>query len=733
MNMKKLCLSGIAPRFGALALLVGASGLATTAGCAKQTSAGAGGDSATTSSAGGGGTGTNTATATSSGGGLGGSGGATSSSSSTGGAGGAGGATSSSSGTGGQGGMPFVPPPGTADYPAETEQNDFKSSANLLQMGTKGFTASLWPLGDVDVFSIQVTVPNSQLDVSTGDGLGGCPPGALTLLRVFNESGAVIASDKDSGPGSCSLLLSASTPALQALAVGTYYLQVENLLLTPLSFYVLDVKLTPPMCGDGVIQLSANEQCDDKNLTSGDGCSPTCQLEGLYGKETETNDTLANANPLGGLDGVIGAIGTLADQDYFSFDVTVAGSSVTLTVDNGLGQCPAGFDSKLYLYNGAGAELTSDDDSGPGGCSTISPTLYPAAGGLPAGTYFARVEALNNAGVAPYYVFTAKIKPPACGDGVLQIGEQCDDNNLTAGDGCSATCAFEGNFVPETEPNDTQALANPLGSADGLLGSISPIGDQDYFSFDVITPGSSVFMEVTDGLNGCPAGFDSKLTLFNPSGASIATVDDGGKAKCSLLSPITTPTASNMAVGKYKVRLEYTGNTTAIPSYVLKIKVVPPSCGDSVLQPGEQCDDSNAIAGDGCSATCQSEPPYEIEPNGTRATATPQWPGFSTWIGAITPLGDHDFYIFTLAASSTVTLTTHAVNDATSCPGDTLLHLTNSTGTELMNNDDAPVGAGVKPCSSLTKLLPAGTYYTWVQRYLDSTLISAYQLDLTVQ
>ena len=30
----------------------------------------------------------------------------------------------------------------------------------------------------------------------------------------------------------------------------------------------------------------------------------------------------------------------------------------------------------------------------------------------------------------------------------------------------------------------------------------------------------------------------------------------------------------------------------------------PPLCGNSVVDPGEICDDGNAINGDGCSATC---------------------------------------------------------------------------------------------------------------------------------
>ncbi len=36
---------------------------------------------------------------------------------------------------------------------------------------------------------------------------------------------------------------------------------------------------TSVRCGDGILQASCGEQCDDGNTTSGDGCSATCQLE----------------------------------------------------------------------------------------------------------------------------------------------------------------------------------------------------------------------------------------------------------------------------------------------------------------------------------------------------------------------------------------------------------------------------------------------------------------------
>jgi cysteine-rich repeat protein len=734
--MKRLCLPDLAYRAAAPVLFAGVLGLATTAGCATQTLTGTGGGAASSTGAGDTTTDASSASSTSvaSSGGLGGMGGGGSTSSVGGAGGGVGGdvssasSASSTSTSAGTGGAPFMPPLGTAEYPAEKEQNNIKSSANVLQVGTKGFTASLYPIGDVDVFEADVTMGGSQLRAEITDGMGGCPAGATTYMRIFDKNGMLLASDKNSGAGSCSLLLPAMNSALQGLPVGQYFVQVENLTITPLPFYIVDIKLTAPSCGDAIVQFPAGEQCDDGANAAGDGCSPTCQLEGTYGNEVEPNNTTATANPIGANQGMVAAIGVNGDQDFFSFAVTVPGSSVALTIDDGLGKCPQGFDSKMYLLDSAGNEIVNDDESGDASCSAILPAMYPQAASLAVGTYYVKVEEFGNNGTTPFYVLGINLKPPACGDGILQLGEQCDDGNLVAGDGCSPTCGLEGNFLTETEPNDTQATANPLGGADGFSAAISPIGDQDYFSFDVVTPGSSVFIQVTDGLNGCPAGFDSKLTLFSTAGALIGTADDGGAAKCSLMSPVNTPATANMAVGTYKVRVEYNGNSAQIPSYVVKIKVVAPGCGDGVVQaPTEQCDDGNTVAGDGCDATCHAEAPFEIEPNGNIMTATPQWPGFGKWIGTIGP-PDHDYYAFTLAAPGTATLTVHTVGNAAACPGDTVMHLDDSAGAEITFNDDG----GVFPCSSLTKALPAGTFYVWIQGYMDTKQIGKYQLDLTV-
>jgi len=43
--------------------------------------------------------------------------------------------------------------------------------------------------------------------------------------------------------------------------------------------YRVDVSYTKPACGDGVVNASLAEECDDGNVVSGDGCDKSCKLE----------------------------------------------------------------------------------------------------------------------------------------------------------------------------------------------------------------------------------------------------------------------------------------------------------------------------------------------------------------------------------------------------------------------------------------------------------------------
>ena len=54
-----------------------------------------------------------------------------------------------------------------------------------------------------------------------------------------------------------------------------------------------------------------------------------------------------------------------------------------------------------------------------------------------------RASPLVLVAVSTLTLLAAKPALAACGNGVLDPGEACDDGNTASGDGCSATCTIE--------------------------------------------------------------------------------------------------------------------------------------------------------------------------------------------------------------------------------------------------------------------------------------------------
>lgn len=133
--------------------------------------------------------------------------------------------------------------------------------------------------------------------------------------------------------------------------------------------------------------------------------------------------------------------------------------------------------------------------------------------------------------------------PPGCGDGVQQPGEECDDGNRTSGDGCDSNC------VPELEPPGTVC-------GDGLLDTLTEDCDDGN----------------TLGGDGCSQRCDTER-------CGNGRVDEG--EECDPPVPGTCERTC---------------------------RKILPNCGDGELQKneGEECDDGNSTAGDGCFG-CHSE------------------------------------------------------------------------------------------------------------------------------
>ena len=129
----------------------------------------------------------------------------------------------------------------------------------------------------------------------------------------------------------------------------------------------------------------------------------------------------------------------------------------------------------------------------------------------------------NNAGM------NGAIPPSTCGNSVVQSLEQCDDGNVTPGDGCGATCRREASaFTPQALVVDPAAGASSDGNG-------------------VLEPGEQAAMRPSwRNASSAPLTLTSALSTFvGPVGATHAIVD--GSASYGTLAPATT--ASCTATG----------------------------------------------------------------------------------------------------------------------------------------------------------------------------------------
>jgi hypothetical protein len=225
----------------------------------------------------------------------------------------------------------------------------------------------------------------------------------------------------------------------------------------------------------------------------------------------------------------------------------------------------------------------------------------------------------------------------------------------------------------EREPNDTAATANQDDCGHTLAGSISPVGDVDFYKFTTVEDDT-----VTVNLSGCTS--DLSVTVRDSLNNVVASASGGCASPSALLSPDT-----------YTIEVRELGDDATTP-YSINI-------------------------------ACVSTPDDEVEPNNTAATANPIASG-NHKKARISPIGDVDYWTFTVAPAVGGAHITATVD----CRGgDSTLSLHDASDVEIAFDDDGGVGA----CSMLDLCLASGTYYLVVRDFGDNNTMP-YFIDLTV-
>ena len=247
-----------------------------------------------------------------------------------------------------------------------------------------------------------------------------------------------------------------------------------------------------------------------------------------------------------------------------------------------------------------------------------------------------------------------------CGDGIIERAEGCDDGNTDSGDGCSASCQIEANWICPDEGKPCQNIAI---CGNGKLTSNETCDDgntkdDDGCSADCKTitdgwicpvPGKKCIPECGDGKiigsetcddgnakggDGCSvtcqteAGYDCK----EAGKPCIKSECGNGKVEKGELCDCGTD-ASKLPSGCKAVNGLFYGDgsgcsktctkePTCIDSSSGKTRACDAICGDGNVDPNEDCDDGNLADGDGCSSKCKKEDGFSCDSKTSQDSAT---------------------------------------------------------------------------------------------------------------
>jgi cysteine-rich repeat protein len=190
-----------------------------------------------------------------------------------------------------------------------------------------------------------------------------------------------------------------------------------------------------------------------------------------------------------------------------------------------------------------------------------------------------------------------------CGDGTLTSDETCDDGNTVAGDGCAADCqSIEPGWICRVPGKPCTPLCG-----DGVVRGNETCDDGNRSSGD----GCSSTCRLEPGAT-CPApGQPCKVSI-----CGNGVVEPG--ERCDLGSK------NGLFYGDGKGCSRSCTKEPTCQDSVGKTQPCTTTCGDGNVDPGEDCDDGNASDGDGCSSTCKIESGFSCSTLAAQPTSTCQ-------------------------------------------------------------------------------------------------------------
>lgn len=390
------------------------------------------------------------------------------------------------------------------------------------------------------------------------------------------------------------------------------------------------------VCGDGTVNAGI-EECDDGNVTNGDGCSSSCALEecgngaidpgetceppgtqtctancilaqsscGNGKVEAELGETCEDGNDAKGDgcrncrtecgDGLLDReIGEECEPQYSPKD----SAGVSLTCTNECRRKPFCGDGKVNSQ--AGEECDPVNGTTCVNNCKRAPSSLPDAG---VGTCVPDVDAgvleLPVENVVPNPAFTTDLGGWANGVGVVAtyVGNQ----GATAPGSARITFAA-GTGAALSVDGITRCVAIPAGrlyefTAQYLVPASQPMGVTAFPVLLLFANGSCSGMPLNTGPAGTPPSFQTEKWLPYKRGIDTTKAGTPGtQVSVSIKLGVVVPAGKSGSALWDDVSLRST-----------TVGTFDPNCGNCTLDKGETCDDGNHRGSDGCSPFCQQE------------------------------------------------------------------------------------------------------------------------------
>lgn len=338
---------------------------------------------------------------------------------------------------------------------------------------------------------------------------------------------------------------------------------------------------TPPrpgcqlnVCGDALVDNEdpRKEQCDDGNTDNLDSCSNACQSANCGNSVVNAGEDCDDGNTID-TDACASCHTAVCGDGFVRAGVEECDGGQNNPSDNCSNGCKIERCGNMILDPGELCDdgNTSNTDACTNGCQLAI-----------CGDNFVRmgVEQCDDGNTVNGDLCSSQCRLEGCGNGTLDPGEQCDDSNTMGGDGCSAMCMFEA--CGDGVINNGEAC-----DGTGMVG--------------------------VPGVGGETANCNADCTLAscgdNKTNATRGEQCDAGMGlnaddrDCTAMCKINICTDGHVDT-KGPLHFEFCDDGNQVATDGCNNSCTLASCGNGLLDPGEGCDDNNAVNSDSCN-NCQ--------------------------------------------------------------------------------------------------------------------------------